>query len=411
MRNRWREEIQGDQGLAEWDMEMDRSREAHVLGMIEEGLARKSREDRILVLYRRYSENGDEFLLGELLEQTRAMTFKSVKGVFSGRTVPTGEEEIRDASNEISLKLMLQLREDYTKGICRENILNLVRAFYKNRARDMLRAKYRRHGLVYCPAQTAEDAGDIPLPAGWRAGKQTVKEESYETLMTDENGETREWIGMPDAIHDPEQIAREERRTLSEELRHLYLSAMLNYGKEPYKVLALCYTRVLYQVERMLDPEEIQRAGERLAARDDRKTVSGYDKMVEAYRAVQSTATATAPKWAIERMGKRNLLELAEDSEKSLRKNVDDSLRWGERFLNALEQPSGLGDRKWKEIVLTEEFTYKQITKLAESIHTAVFHSAQRRMRLEHPELMEEAVRLGFRFWVEGMTGRKENDQ
>lgn len=394
-----------------WDKEADRRREQHVLSMIEAGLAQASREERVLRLYRRYCDSGDEMILGELLEQTRAMTQKSVSDALKYHRFFKGNEEVRETSNEVSLNLMLLLREDYRKGIVRENILNLVRAYYKNRTLDMIRVKYRKHGWVYTPAKGVNSGEDIPIPPGWRPGNYAVTEESWDDMITDEDGDIRERIGELEPIHDPRAQLIEEKRALSGVLQQLYLTALMNYAKEPYKPIALCYTRILYHVERMFDPEEIQRAGEQLAARDDRKKMSGYEKMVTAFRTVQSTTTTTAPRWAMERMGSRTLLELAEDSQCSLQRNVDESLRWGDRFLAKLEEPSGMGDRKWKDIVLTETYTYKQITKLAESIHIAVFHAAQRRMQLEHPELMEEAVRLGFAFWNEGLPARKENTE
>ena len=45
--------------------------------------------------------------------------------------------------------------------------------------------------------------------------------------------------------------------------------------------------------------------------------------------------------------------------------------------------------------------------KLAETIHIAVFHAAQRRMMLECPDLVDEAVRLGFAFFTEGKAAKK----
>lgn len=383
-----------------WAMDHDRRRQQHVLEMIEAGLAQADREERILRLYSHYSRSGDETVLGELLQETRTMTRASVAKALKNHRFFRGEEEILDASQEVALQLMVLLREDRRKGIFRENFLNMVRAFYKNRTLDLVRVKYRAHGWVY------SDGTEDTAP-GWRPGDHAVKLESWEELSTDPEGKPREKIGGLDADRDEEQQLSREKQALSAALQRLYLQALLSYSREPYKPLGLCYTRVLYHVERMFDPEEIQRSGERLAARDDRKKLSDHEKMVEAFRLVQSTTTTTAPKWAMERMGKRNLAELTEDSQRSLQRHVDAGLCWSDRFREKLEEDSGIRGKKWKDIILTEEFTYKQITKLAESIHVSVFHAAQQKMLAECPDLLEEAVRLGFAFWSQGMPGRK----
>lgn len=398
-----------DRDLEERDAYRDEKRRAHVLGMLEAGLAQATREKQILRLYDLYWESGNEAALGELLDLAETMTRKIVTNTLRDKKFYQGNEESRQTSKNITLLLMVKLREDYAAGVRRENIVNTIRAFYKNRTVDAIRVKYRKHGLVFVPAKEDVAGGDFTDTPGWRAGPHAVTVQSWEEVNSDMEGNPMDRIGQEDDIHDADKTLLTERGELSARLQHLYLSAMLKYSREPYKAIALCYARVLFHVERLLDPEEIQRAGDLLAARDTRKKVSDMEKRITAYHAVQSPKTTTAPKWAMERMAGLTLRELAEDAQRSLQRNVDPSLVWSESFMAMLEKPSGRGSQKWGDIVLTEEFTYKQITKFAETIHVTVFHGAQALMQLYCPGLMDEAVRLGFDFWCKGLPERKEN--
>lgn len=359
------------------------SRERFAQEEITRGLERAGLEDKLLRLYDSYWETGNSDVLQDLILNAERLMANSVSSKLSGSNCIYADAE--DALQEISLQFSDLLVQDRKNGIRRENIVHTIRALYCNRALDILGKLQRSaHGIF---------------------------PDSLERINTDPDGKTRERVGRGDEITDEEHRMAVEKGSLSARLLRIYLSVMMDYRREPQKPVGLCYARILYQLERLFSPQEIQRAGELLALRDKRKKTSSFEKMVDAYADVQKPATATSLAWAKERMGKKKLVQLVFEAQDSIQTHFDETLCWSSAYLARLREPSTCpGGILWRDVVYTEEYTSAQTSNWAESIHKSIFHTSLDIIQAD-PELMDEVMRLDLPFKARMLQAGKGKKQ
>lgn len=334
------------------------------------GLERAGLEDRIRTLYLHYWQTGNEEFLSDLIQNAERLAW----GI-AYRAMQTAEDcsmDLEDILQELALKLSRMVQEDRKKGIRQENIVHTIRALYKNRTLDILdKQRTAGRGMIL---------------------------KSMDAMNTGEDGKPRERFGREDEIASEDRQLTKQRQEISRKLMRCYLAVMMDYRYDPHKPIALCFARVLYQLERLFSPEEIQRAGDQAAARDGRKRTSEFEKMVDAYRGVQKPATATSLPWAWERMGEKRLAQLVFEAQDSIQTHFDPTLGWSGRYLAGLGKMSTCpGSPLWRDVVYTREFTTGQTSNWAESIHKSVFHGALDAVQAD-PELMEEILRLNLPF-------------
>lgn len=346
------------------------SRERFAQLEISRGLEQTSTEEKIRKLYDDYFSTGSEESLNDLILNTEKLTANIVYKALSKSAYFTGEVE--DALQELDVQLIELLDEDRKKGNKREDIIRTIRAMYKNRAVSIVRTQYIQNARFT-----------------------TV---SMDKMNTDAEGKVRERFGSNDIITDEEQQMTAGRGSLSRQLLEIYLRTMLDYQYDPQKPLGLCFGRILYQLERLFDPEEIEAAGTKQLLRDTRKKTDNYTKALEAFWDVQNPATTTSIAWATRRMAGKNLGVLTVESQRSLQKCFEPTLRWSDHYLQKLQTPSPYkGGTPWKYVVYSEEFTSKQTSDWTESIHKSVFLTSMDIIESD-PILTEELLSSGLPF-------------
>lgn len=170
-----------------------------------------------------------------------------------------------------------------------------------------------------------------------------------------DSGQTYEERIAP--IQFDDETARDERRKLYEKIFLIYCQSFLESATFPPRCLALYYARVLPHL---------------LGAIPDSK--------------------ATSAKWAFEYIGNRTVGELKDDSEIYLSNNVEQSLKWGDKFVRQLLaeiNENGVSVRL-KDIAYTASYDKGKIEDWADYMHKASTKAAMH-VLLKDAELLELA--------------------
>lgn len=360
------------------------SKERFAQQEISKGLAQASTEEKIKRLYETFCTTGSADSLHDLILNTERLVAGIVCNTLAKSAYFTGDVE--DALQDITLQFVSIVTSDWEQGTRQNNIINTIRSLYKKRSIDVVRTQYSAN----------KDRTIVSL----------------DEMNTDPEGRIRDRVGTEDILTDDEKQLAAEKQDLSRRLLTIYLRSMLGYKLEPQKPLGLCFGRILYQLEMMYNPEEIELAGSQKASRDKRKTLSEYDKTLYAFWDVQSPATATSISWATRKMHGKNLGVLSVEAQSSLQEFFDPSLKWGKAYLAKLQEPSSCeGHPAWKYVVYTDEFTSKQTSDWTESIHKSVFYAALDVVEAD-PTLLDEVLSsdLPFKAMMNKVKGGKRRE-
>ena len=360
------------------------SKERFAQQEISRGLAQASTENKIRVLYDNFCQTGASDILNDLILNTERLVAGIVCSALSRSAYFTGDVE--DALQDISLQFVSLVTADQQSGTRQPDIIKTIRSLYKKRSIDIVRSQYREN----------KDRTLLSL----------------DELNTDQNGKIRDRFGANDEPTDEDRQLSAEKGDLSRRLLEIYLRTMLDYRNDPQKPLGLCFGRILYQLEMLYNPDEIELAGIKKAAKDKRKKISDYDKMLYAFWDVQSPATATSLSWAARKMDSKNLGMLSIESQNSLQAYFNPSLKWGKNFLARLQVPSPYKDGiAWKYVIYTDEFTPKQTSDWTESIHRSVFNASLEVVESDSL-LLDEVLGsdLPFKTMMEKVKGGKRRE-
>ena len=360
------------------------SKERFAQQEISKGLAQASTEEKIKRLYETFCATGSTDALHDLILNAERLVAGIVCSTLAKSAYFTGDVE--DALQDITLQFVGIVTSDWEQGTRQNNIINTIRSLYKKRSIDVVRTQY----------SVNKDRTLVSL----------------DEMNTDPEGRVRDRVGTEDILTDDEKQLAAEKQDLSRRLLTIYLRSMLNYKLEPQKPLGLCFGRILYQLEMMYNPEEIELAGNLKASRDKRKTLSDYDKTLYAFWDVQSPATATSISWATRKMRGKNLGILSAEAQSSLQDFFDASLKWGKEYLAKLQEPSPCEGRPaWKYVVYTDEYTSKQTSDWTESIHRSVFNAALEIVEGD-PTLLDEVLSsdLPFKTMMDKVKGGKRHE-
>lgn len=167
----------------------------------------------------------------------------------------------------------------------------------------------------------------------------------------------------------------EERRKMANQLSELFLTELLNYNREPQKPLAVMYGNILFQLAKVRGNDDLS-----LAAKASTKVYS--------------------PSWAHARMGRRNLVELGDFSERLLFRFFSSPMLWGPVFRQHLQQPGPAGEGLWADIIYTENYSEKQTSDWMESITKTINQKCARQMaqNREMVEYVEETFSYRNKF-------------
>lgn len=223
------------------------------------------------------------------------------------------DETEHNALQESRLAVWNAAEADRQSGEARENFTYYAFGMYKHKTTDIIRK----------------------LSSARKNGKQVSLDEP-----ADDSG--RSLGDMLPGGESADRVEKREKEGTFRRLFELYVGCLLDSPAYPPRSLALCYARVI--------PHLIG--------------------------AIPDTKAASA-KWAFERMGNGTVGALGDDSEKFLKENIKNSLRWGEEFCRLLmeraeENPSVL----LRDVVYTEAYDRRKLEDWAEYMQKSVMRDA-----------------------------------
>lgn len=330
---------------------------------------RKTVEEKFLEKYRQYVSGaaGAEWLLNDLIDLLGQLCTYVIHDRIGGLSVyQSGDEE--DITQEGHGAAFEKLMEDRISGCERSGALYYYTGIYRKKTMDYLRFYGLLNGKKPEEEKSSRHSRTVKksdINAAWR----------MEDMMTGPDGEE-----MPDrraefSVDPFEDFAALEAQQ-SRMILRIYLQELMDNTNIPAAPLAVMYARILYQMERLLDPARIDKMVAKYMEKknwaDSDADQQYHTHLVKATEEIQKFTTATSPIWAMERMGTLSIGALGVDSETSVRVNFDASLGWGSRFTGQLSQPApGMEPAVWADVVYTEAYGKSQIENWAADIHNA----------------------------------------
>jgi hypothetical protein len=261
------------------------------------------------------------------------------------------------------------LEEDCRLKTERPGCLEYYTGIYRNKTMDYLEF----YGLLKKKKDKQQDP-DTPQKDE-QSGKITKSSIRAAQSMEGMIGEDEDADRRLELSEDPFSLygySQESRRILM-----VYLQELLAYDKAPGAALAVMYARVLYQLERLLDADCIERMAQAYMKQKKWSTDpehKAYQRhLAKATAEIQKYTTATSPIWAMERIGRQTLGQMKVDSEVSLQVNFDAGLAWGEAFVSKLSEPAQIGGMvPWSDVVYLDYYSKEQIENWATDIHNSM---------------------------------------
>lgn len=173
----------------------------------------------------------------------------------------------------------------------------------------------------------------------------------FTSLEAEAFGEKKGMVG--DYVESPKYkgnrsdliIAADEQRNIFDKSFVMYCDAMTLVDATPQRKVALYYARVL-------------------------------PHLLQVYHNVDTIpdGKAASPKWAIKRMGKRNIFMLGNESQEQMQRFIENTLQWSESFWIQLEDEieTSTGMVKIKDIIFVDEYDEKQIGHMTDYMHKIV---------------------------------------
>lgn len=299
---------------------------------IEKGCARQSEQDQIEQLYDTYLATGNSWVLDDLLALIAKNSRSQVTWVLSNSSY-YHLADVDDALQEGSLAVSKKVKKDRVTHERQPGFSYYVRRIYRNKAVDFVKNQYEK------------------------AGQKLIM--SLDALNTDEEGKIREFLGQ-DVFGELEESKLElERQSVCGQYLSIYVNTMMSYENDPQKPLALCFAKILYQLESL-------------------------------FKAFEDPHTNSSIIWAWSRMGGKNLLQLGLDSQRSVQTYLNKNLYWKKPFLTKLTEESPYAGILWRDLVYTQVFSKKETSNWVESIHKSVVIQTARKIQAD--EKLYESV-------------------
>ena len=163
----------------------------------------------------------------------------------------------------------------------------------------------------------------------------------------------------------PENVIEDtEKRIFFDSAFKMYCRALTESDAEPPRCLALYYARILPHILQICFSEE---------------TIPD--------------SKAASPKWAVERMGKRTIGVLSDESETQMKRYVTETIMWCDAFQNQLNESitTSSGEIIMKYIVFVDHYDEKQIGHMTDYMHKIVARDWLRLMKKDS-KMIENAV-------------------
>ena len=290
-----------------------------------------------------------------------------------------GDEE--EITQEGHIAAFEKLIEDVSCGKARSDALYYYLTIYKNKTKDYLSF----YGLLKRKKDSESTTGTkkskVPKVSDIRSAP------SIESLTTNQDGEYQS-DRMSDFSVNPFDDESDYHVGNSREILKIYIQELLENTNIPPAPLAVMYARVLYQMERLLDADSVDKMISQYMKKmnwsEDPEDPQYDEHIVRATERVQRYATSTAPDWAITRMGKMTVRELGKDSEASLHNLFDSTLAWGKTFW---EKCSSISEKfaplLWGALVYTDHYKKPQIENWATDLHNSTVVKSARKICLQ----------------------------
>lgn len=289
--------------------------------------------------YEKYVQ-GDDELLGDVIEaldkKYRGMVAHQlyIAGCYDDENEHTAMQEARMAVWTMLLKARAEQRvelafSEICKGIYYHKVMDVVR--------KVLTKNKRFGGVSSIDAELPSENGTV------------------ESLIEDpaHNGNRPE-IVLEDA----------EKRKFFDGAFEMYCKALTDSDAEPPRCLALYYARILPHV-------------------------------LQIYFNVETIpdTKASSPKWAMEKMGKRDIGTLGIESETQLRSYVSKALSWCDDFQSQLNEKvsTSSGMQVMRSIIYVDQYDEKQTGHMADYMHKVVA-KAWLRMMKQNSAMIENAI-------------------
>lgn len=315
------------------------------------------------------------------------------------------EEEITQDGHIAAFEKILQ---DIERGKPRENALFYYLTIYKNKIKDYLSF----YGLL--KREKNESDSESRKTKGIKIADIHAAP-SIESLTTNSDGELQS-ERMADFSVNPFDDNSSYHVENCRQILRIYIEELLNNTNIPPAPLAVMYARILYQMERLLDAdavdEMVSHYMKKMKWSEDPADPHYDEHLVKATEKIQRYSNATAPDWAITRMGKQTVSELGVDSETVLHQLFDRSLTWGEVFRKQVESVSEkYAPLLWGAIVYTDCYKKSQIENWATDIHNSTVVKAARRICAQEDLLSYVLEELDEDGRLKGEVRKKQKKQ
>lgn len=320
----------------------------HIELLIRNSEKQSEKVQKVQQIYLEYFETKDENVLQNLIFLLDSYWIGWVRKTL-WKTGCYDEENEHTILQEARIAVWKKISEDLKQSVVQENFIFYVFGVYKNKTMTLIRKTSKERSLW--GIDKSLDAFDDNM--GKTLG---------DVLKAKETGD--------------EEIR--ERKEVYISLIYIYCKTFMNYKTFPPRNLALYYARILPHL---------------LHINHEIETIPD--------------TKATSAKWAFEKMGKRVISQLKEDSEKLLQAEIDSNLKWGEAFDRQLEEEIVWKNEKYllKDIIYTEVYDKGKIEDWADYMHKITVKHAKEEI-VKDSFLLETAKKYISR--KEGVYGMLE---
>lgn len=290
--------------------------------------------------YERYVQGEDE-LLGDVIEALD----KKYRGMVVHQLYIAGcydDENEHTAMQEARMAVWTMLRKSRTEQKIDPSFSDICKGIYYHKVMDVVRSVLTKNKHFGGGVSSI----DIELPS--------------------ENGTIGTLIEDPaHKGNRPENVIEDvEKRNFFDAAFEMYCRALTDSDAEPPRCLSLYYARILPHILQICFSVE---------------TIPD--------------SKAASPKWAIEKMGKREIGALSTESETQLKSYVSNKLMWCDTFQNQLNESisTSTGVQVMKYIIFVDHYDEKQIGHMTDYMHKVIARDWLRLMK-KNSKMIENAV-------------------
>lgn len=351
------------------------------------------------------------FLETDMVELLKWMCVPKIRRRIAHLRIYTADDELYIFSNVRCLdRIMEKIREDRRDGKVRENVL--VDAFVICKYATLNYLNYfglliRKEDIIVDPVTGEKKLREKRKYSGVR-NKDIHATESIEALTQNSDGEDMSDHSNILADQPAEDILPEYRNYARKVLR-MYLKSLMNNRNVPPAPLTVMYGRVLYQMERRMNPDILDDlALENMRQKGKSTDPTRKDFLLDFAKSLDETraaATGHNSAYLWEQVSGKTMWDLCEDSQDSVQENFDKSLTWGPNVRNSLQKFADPEEKyTWAQVEFNKYVTQKNVEQWSGSIHESCLVSVAREICNQEDGELREFIR---KFFISGSHFRK----